>query len=80
MEKYLNDHGVGTAKHYPIPIHMQECYRELGIKKGDLPIAEEISVTELSLPMYYGMKDEEIEYVIQIINQFGKSLQESVNE
>lgn len=80
LEKYLNDHGVGTAKHYPIPIHMQECYRELGIKKGDLPIAEEISVTELSLPMYYGMKDEEIEYVIQIINQFGKSLQESVNE
>ena len=40
------------------------------IKKGDFPIAEEISNTELSLPMYYGMKDEEVDYVIDKINQF----------
>ena len=70
MEKYLNEKGIGTNKHYPIPMHMQECYKDLGIKLGELPVAEEISATELSLPMYYGMKDEEIEYVIGAINMF----------
>lgn len=70
LEKYLNDHGIQTNKHYPIPIHLQECYKDLGIKEGELPIAEEISNTELSLPMYYGMTNEEIQYVIDIINKF----------
>lgn len=70
LEKYLNENGIGTNKHYPIPIHLQECYRDLGLGKGDFPIAEEISETELSLPMYYGMTDSEIEYVIECINTF----------
>ena len=68
LEKYLNDAGIGTNKHYPIPMHLQECYKDLGFKKGDFPIAEEISATELSIPMYYGMKDEEVQYVIDKIN------------
>ena len=62
--------GIGVNKHYPIPMHMQECYKDLGIKQGELPIAEEISATELSLPLYYGMTDEEINYVIDCINKF----------
>ena len=70
LEKYLNDAGIGTNKHYPIPMHLQECYKELGFKKGDFPIAEEISATELSLPMYYGMTEEEIQYVIDKVNEF----------
>ena len=70
LENYLNEKGIGTNKHYPIPMHLQECYKDLGFKKGDFPIAEEISETELSLPMYYGMTDEEILYVIEAINQF----------
>ena len=70
LEKHLNDNGIGTNKHYPIPIHLQQCYRDLGFKEGDLPIAEEISKTELSIPMYYGMTDEEIQYVIDTINRF----------
>ncbi len=70
LEKWLKDNGIGTNKHYPIPMHLQECYKELGFKKGDFPIAEEISETELSLPMYYGMSDEEIQYVIDLVNQF----------
>ncbi len=68
LEVYLNKRGISTNKHYPIPIHLQECYRDLGYKKGDFPIAEEISQTELSLPMYYGMTDDEIDYVIESIN------------
>lgn len=70
LEKYLNDSGIGTNKHYPIPIHLQKCYANLGYKKGDFPIAEELSETELSLPMYFGMSDSEIQYVIDKINSF----------
>lgn len=70
LEKFLNEAGIGTNKHYPIPIHLQECYKELGYKEGDFPIAEEISATELSIPMYYGMKDEEVQYVIDKVNEF----------
>ena len=70
LEKFLKEKGIGTNKHYPIPIHLQECYKDLGYKKGDYPIAEEISETELSLPMYYGMIDSEIQYVIDVINEF----------
>lgn len=70
LERYLNEKGIGTNKHYPIPMHLQECYKDLNIPYGALPIAEEISSTELSIPMYYGMTDEEIQYVIDSINCF----------
>ena len=70
LEKFLNDKGIGTNKHYPIPMHLQECYRDLNISKGFLPIAEKISKTELSIPMYYGMTDTEINFVIDSINAF----------
>lgn len=70
LEKWLNNSGIGTNKHYPIPMHLQECYAGLGFKKGDFPIAEEISQTELSLPLYYGMTEEEIKYVIDRVNEF----------
>lgn len=70
LEKYLNDWGIGTVKHYPIPMHLQEAYSNLGNKCGELPIAEEISDTVLSIPMYYGMDNEKVEYVIEKLNKF----------
>lgn len=70
LKKFLTDRGIGTNEHYPIPMHEQECYKSLGYKHGDFPIAEEISATELSIPMYYGMTDEEVQYVIDSINEF----------
>lgn len=70
LAEYLNNKHIGTNMHYPIPIHLQDCYRSLGYKKGDFPIAEEISSTELSIPMYYGMTNDEIQYVIEEINNF----------
>ena len=72
LAQFLADRGIGTNKHYPIPMHLQDCYADLNIPKGALPIAEEISATELSLPIYYGMTDEEINYVIDAINNFKK--------
>ena len=70
LEKYLNDNGINTVKHYPIPIHMQDCYKELNISECSLPLAKEISSTELSIPMYYGIKDEYVEYIIRKLNLF----------
>lgn len=70
LEEYLKECGIGTVKHYPIPIHMQEAYKDLGYSEGSFPIAEEISNTVLSLPMFYGMTDEQINYVIKCINNF----------
>ena len=69
LESHLNEKGIVTNKHYPIPMHLQDCYKDLNIVKGSLPIAEEISCTELSLPMYYGMTDEEIQYIIDAVNE-----------
>ncbi len=70
LENYLKEKGISTLKHYPIPIHLQPAYKDLDFKKGDFPIAEEISETELSLPMFYGMKKDEIKYVIDCLNEF----------
>ena len=70
LGKHLNEKGISTNKHYPIPMHLQECYKDLGYRKGDFSIAEIISTTQLSIPMYYGMTDQEIQYVIDVINQF----------
>ena len=70
LEKYLNDLGIGTNKHYPTPMHLQGAYKELNMKKGDLPLAEEISSHELSIPMYYGMSEDDVSYVIDAINKF----------
>lgn len=70
LEQYLNRLGIGTNKHYPIPMHMQQAYADLNIPKGALPLAEEISSTVLSLPMSYGMTEEEINYIVEAINAF----------
>lgn len=68
FEKYLNNNGIGTNIHYPIPMHLQEAYGELKINNGSLPLAERISKEAISLPMWYGMEDKEINYVIDKIN------------
>lgn len=70
FERYLNSQGIGTTIHYPTPIHLQNAYKNLNLKKGILPIAEEISDTEISIPMYYGISDEKINYITNIINQY----------
>lgn len=70
LAAYLEENGIGTNRHYPIPMHLQGAYRELGFEKGAFPIAEEISDTQLSIPMYYGMTEEEVGYIIDKINSF----------
>lgn len=68
--EYLNEKGIGTIIHYPVPPHLQECYTYLGHKVGDFPITEKFAKTVLSIPMYNGMTEEEQDYVIDSINVF----------
>jgi len=70
LQNFLASKGVGTLIHYPIPMHLQEAYSPLGYKKGDFPIAEEIANTCLSLPIWPGMKKEEVDYVASCIKEF----------
>lgn len=67
---YLQDRGIGTIIHYPIPPHLAEAYQYLGYEKGAYPITEVYADTVLSLPMYTGMTQEEIKYVIDVINEY----------
>lgn len=78
FKKYLEQNGIMTNIHYPVPIHLQDAYKGLGIKEGALPLAEEISRTEISIPMYYGMTEEEEDYVIDIINAYRSENYEQV--
>ena len=73
LQKYLTKQGIGTMIHYPIPPHLQEAYNFLEYKKGDFPIAEELANTMLSIPLYPGMKKEQVEYITtKIKGYFGK--------
>lgn len=68
LEKWLCDAGIGTTIHYPTAMHLQEAYADLKLPKGSLPLAEMIADEEISLPMYYGITDEQITYVAERIN------------
>lgn len=72
FEKYLEENGIGTVIHYPIPPHLSKAYEYLGYKSGDFPIAERYAETVISLPIYNGMIKEEIDYVIKKLNNFGR--------
>lgn len=66
----LQEKGIGTAIHYPVPPHLSEAYRSLGLKKGALPVAEKLADTVLSLPSYFGLTREEQTCVIHALNTF----------
>ena len=68
--EYLNEKGIGTIIHYPIPPHLSEAYGYLGHKEGFLPVTEAYAKTVLSIPMYNGMTEEEQTEVIQALNAF----------
>lgn len=68
---YLEEKGVGTIIHYPIPPHLSEAYMYLGLERGSLPIAEYYAEEVLSIPMYTGMTREEQDYVIKVLNEYG---------
>ena len=63
LQSKLKEAGIPTAVHYPVPLHLQECFQYLGYSKGDFPIAEQVSSEIMSLPMNPYLSDEEIKYI-----------------
>jgi dTDP-4-amino-4,6-dideoxygalactose transaminase len=72
LKEHLKKQGIETGIHYPIPAHLQKAYEFLNLKKGSLPVTEKLTETILSLPIYTGMKEEDVEYVCQVIRKFYK--------
>ena len=68
--QHLNDKGIAARVYYPVPLHLQPCYKELGYSIGSFPVAEEICEKVLSLPVYPELTEEQIEYVIQTVKSF----------
>lgn len=70
FREYLAGEGIGTDIHYPVPPHLSEAYKDFSWKKGDFPIAENFADTVVSIPIFNGMRSEEVNKVIDVINSF----------
>lgn len=73
LAEFLGSKGISTGLHYPIPIHLQKAYANLGHKKGDFPVSEKLSQEILSLPMFPELKDLEVEFIASSIKKFLKN-------
>ena len=67
IQHELNERGIATGIHYPTPIHLQPAYRHLGHRDGDFPMVERLAQRVLSLPMFPELRDEQIEYVSEVL-------------
>jgi len=74
LREFLAEKGIGSAVFYPRPLHMQECFAELGYRQGDFPVAERLSNEVLSLPIYPELTSEQIEYVAKSVLEFCESV------
>ncbi len=70
LRDYLSGAGIGTEIYYPVPLHLQECYIDLGYKKGDFPVSEKAAETTLALPVYSELTEDMIQYVVEKIKEF----------
>jgi len=68
--KYLNDKGIAARVYYPVPLHLQPCYRDLGYSTGSFPVSEEMAGKVLSLPVYPELSEEKIEYIIRMVKDY----------
>jgi dTDP-4-amino-4,6-dideoxygalactose transaminase len=71
LESYLAAHGVGTGIHYPVPIHLQEAYCDLGYRRGDFPVTEACADEILSLPMYPELREDEVKEISGLVKDYG---------
>ena len=70
LKDYLVSKGINAGIHYPIPIHLQPAYHDLGYKRGDFPVTEAYADRILSLPMYAELTDGQIEFISQTVCEF----------
>lgn len=70
LKAYLQRHGVGTEIYYPLPLHLQACYADLGYTEGSMPVSERASEEVLALPIHGDLPDEDIAYICDLIHLF----------
>jgi dTDP-4-amino-4,6-dideoxygalactose transaminase len=70
LRTYMKEKGVGTEVYYPLPMHLQNCYQNLGYQKGSFPQSELAAQEVLSLPIYAELTDEQLQYVVHAIGEF----------
>lgn len=70
LKQYLESRGVGTEIYYPLPLHLQPCYAQLGYRQGDFPEAEKAAAEVLALPIHSALEEADIRYVCATIREF----------
>jgi dTDP-4-amino-4,6-dideoxygalactose transaminase len=70
LKSYLEQQGIGTRIHYPIPLHLQKACRSFKFKKGDFPVCEKQAGLILSLPLYHGLTEENQARIVKKIKQY----------
>ncbi|HET9251895.1 MAG TPA: DegT/DnrJ/EryC1/StrS family aminotransferase [Candidatus Eisenbacteria bacterium] len=73
LKQFLQERGVATRVYYPIPLHRQPCFADLGHRAGDFPVAETLAREVLSLPIFPGITEEEIARVTDAVREFFES-------
>jgi dTDP-4-amino-4,6-dideoxygalactose transaminase len=74
LRDFLRNHDIGTDIYYPLPLHLQACYGDLGYKEGNFPVSEEASQKVLALPIFPEVTPEEQAYVVDQIGTFYRSI------
>jgi dTDP-4-amino-4,6-dideoxygalactose transaminase len=70
LRAFLKEKGVGTEVYYPLPMHLQNCYRDLGHQKGSFPLSEQAAKEVMSLPIYPELTEVQQSYVVEMIAEF----------
>ena len=70
LRTFLKEKGVGTEVYYPLPMHLQNCYRDLGHQKGSFPLSEQAAEEVMSIPIYAELTEEQQTYVVEMIADF----------
>jgi len=73
LQRHLAERGIATGLHYPVPLHLQNAYRDRGFKEGDFPVSEAAARRILSLPMYPALSEEQVAAVAEAIGEFARS-------
>lgn len=73
MREFLTKNEIGSEIYYPVPFHLQECFNDLGYKKGDFPYSEFSADKSIALPIYPELSDEQLVYVVDTFKKFFKS-------